>query len=237
MTNTEPKKWDFALLKLAVQKVHGPHVAKKAYTSAESITRRMRHMHYHYREVHRLIADPLSEASTGQALSEYVFPGSSVSSDNDVEDRRTKAEAHLLAFVQALHSVEDNLAHVIYYALNLGIDPKSFVEEDKISFYAVKKRLSAGPLKNMMEEMSNDEELEHLRGLVNVSKHRNVVKAGLTVDFVNKKHGMTLAAFSYRGVEYKQVWATDFITSTFNSTQEYVVDIGLQLNKELGVLS
>jgi hypothetical protein len=224
--------WNFEKFQSAIAQAYNAEVAERAIKSAQSIERRKLHARYHYSEVHLLLANQLIDADSGTVLVEHILPNASPDYDENVE-RRHKAEAHLLAMVQALHSMEDNLAHVIYYAMNFDGDPKLKMKEHAIDFASVRKALSAGTLLDLVVAMSDEKDLIHLRGLVNVSKHRSIVRAGITVSNTDGKHGLTFEGFEYKGQPYSPRWATDFVASAFDLLQEHVLAISNQLNRQL----
>jgi len=59
-----------------------------------------------------------------------------------LDDGLAMAEANVLACAQAIHTIPDSLAHVLYYALGLNLEA-SKLEHREISVGSVTKRLPA----------------------------------------------------------------------------------------------
>jgi hypothetical protein len=132
--------------------------------------------------------------------------------------------------MQSGHAILDTLGHVLYFALKFDQ-----LQPSKVALHTVHPLLPEGSLKELSQKLLYDQELKHLAALVNVSKHRNVVEANISVSFVEEEmpHGLKFQGFSYKGDRYPTRWAVPFATKVFNLLQQHVFGIARALNDHL----
>lgn len=186
-------------------------------------------MKYHYQEADRLINAKLKEAASDDVLMKFVILNADPESE-DFQARRFRAEAHLIAFMQSGHAILDTLGHVLYFAMKFDRPQPS-----KVALHTVHPLLPEGLLKELGQKLLDDPELKHLAALVNVSKHRNVVEASISVSFVEDEmpHGLKFQGFNYKGDWYPARWAVPFATKVFDLLQQHVFGIAHALNDHL----
>lgn len=226
---SKPQGWNLRALRDNVERVHGRNQASLTSTCSQSIVKRLGYMKYHYQEADRLVNARLKEAASDDVLMKFVILGMEPESE-DFHERRFHAEAHLIAFMQSGHAILDTLGHVLYYPMKFDRPQPS-----KVALHTVHPLLPEGPLKGLGQNLLDDPELKHLAALVNVSKHRNVVEASISVSFVEDEmpHGMKFQGFNYKGDWYPARWAVPFATKVFDLLQQHVFGIAHALNDHL----
>lgn len=223
-------KWDLKALRDDVEAVHGRDHARDLAPCLQSIVKRQSYAQYHFAEAHRLMVEDLGSRDQGAILTELILPTDPEKYD-DFHRRREHAEAHYLALMQSMHAIADTLAHVLYFALDMG----TLAARD-IALHRVQKLLHAGPIKTAVSNMMADSELSYMAEVVNHSKHRSVIGTPLSVDFTGREpqsHGLRFIAFERDGRPHPQRWVEPFVRSAFARQSVHVVDIGLLLNAEL----
>ena len=203
--------------------------------SASTVTRRLRHCHYHFSEIRRLVAADLEGRDGMAVMTDFIF-----AADEDVfadfHERRADAEAHLIALLQGVHAIPDPLAHVIYFSLGLDRVPRVSLSDRDISIKSVFKRLNEGQIKEAVKRMSKEPDLLHLDAAVNLGKHRSVLAVPVSVDFTgteSQPHGLVFSAFTYDGKPYPKKAVEPFIKAAFERQARYVVNIGNLLSAEV----
>lgn len=139
-------------------------------------------------------------------------------------------EAHAVAAVGVCHSISDNLAHLIYQALDL---PQPDPYRPKIQ--GVNKALSPGPLKDAVAKLIGLREYRYLQDFSNVNKHISLVEANYHLSTPPNecpRHGVRFKAFTSGGVSHPQKWGSDLLSEirTIRSAQ---ISIGIELNRLL----
>lgn len=228
--------WNLVAMRDAVRCAHGQDVASKAFECAQSLTIRQDYIYYHYWEVKRLLDDDLNNADSITVARDYILGASSDKYD-EFHWKRTRAEANLIALLQSVHASYDHLGHVIYFALNFDGDPLTRIDIDKISIHSVRRMLSACRLKEAVNAMLSDKTMKHVAALVNTSKHRNIVRAQISVSFIpdTQPHGLKFKAFEYGNTQYPERWAMPFVRSAYDAFQNHMRQVGISLHEQLGI--
>jgi hypothetical protein len=219
----ERYRWDLFALSADVLRLHSESQSKQVTECTQSLVKRLAHARYHYLEARRLVMDDMAASDRQTVLIRYVLPGH----DSDVIRRRDEAEAHLIAFMQAMHSVADILAYAVYLALGLNLKAETVIEDRKISARSVAGKLPLdSAIRRALQAMLDDDEVRHTSALVNRAKHRAIVGMPASVSFVEDAHGVAISAFVHHGTQYPQRWANTFASSAFDHYQYHILKVG-----------
>lgn len=223
--------WNLLALKKAVHQQYGREQERSLTPSLNSVAQRGEFAKYHYQEAKRL----LGAASTAHAVPEEMMMlvlGSDAASA-DFQQARFQAAAHITACVQSMHATADTLAHAIYFALGMNLDPALRILPRKISISNVIKNVVAGLLKDQLTELVEHEGFRYLTALNNHSKHRSIVDTPFSIDVTATPgtSGLKFAAFEYEaGRTFPECWAMPTLDAEYNRQSKLVVSIGQALN-------
>lgn len=136
------------------------------------------------------------------------------------------AEAHIIAFAQALHSIADIMAHVIYFSLGM----ESF-RNDQISLHNVhelmKKKNTAPEIIERISNYRESEQFQYLHAFVNTTKHKSLVPLSFSVELFNEKHGLRFGEFTYRTLEpYPSKWADELVEADYKRLLSWIQEMG-----------
>lgn len=158
---------------------------------------------YHIDEYHRVLKEQLNgdpNSQLVQALGKILNQAARTDEGKEFMESCFIAEAHLIAFAQALHSTADILAHIIYYCFNL--EPY-FTPREKIYLSTVYKKLKENyispEMTNLISLFLESDEFNYLMAYVNITKHQSIVSSNYFVDLasVEGQHGLRLREFTY----------------------------------------
>lgn len=149
-----------------------------------------------------------------------------------------KARANIIACLQSLHSLADVLAHVIYFALDMGKDPELKLEAWKVKAFSVSDKLKliadASLIKANFDSLIKDDEFVYLSAVVNCSKHRNLINTwfGINLD-LNKEYSaksFEFYAFEFNGKNHNPQRVIEFIRNEYSRIDSFVNVIGIEIN-------
>ena len=215
-------------LENAVRRVHGATYADQVHAPLKSFFWKIDMAHYHACESERVIKEALessehfSENDPGSvAISKALILGSSPgASGRDIFAAQFKAEAHIIASAQALHSLCDILSVIVYWALQLDTAPHP-PNAKRLNLYTISQSLTKltqyMKTKSLIDAVIASSEFKYLAAYTNTTKHKSLVPAMLSASFVgDNRNGMKIREFSYanhRGetVPYDWKWSRDFL--------------------------
>jgi hypothetical protein len=190
--------WDLHATYELVSRQFGKRQMLLAKESARSLVDRQNYASYHYREVLRLTkAFERRYIKDGMLLDIYTQEGVNMRAAFEVAV--VKMSAHALAAIQSIHALPDILAHVAYFStgLNLGA---SAIDDRSVNVQSVAAALKSdgryenlGQLLNSSQQGSN---WTYVANLVNLSKHRSVVRTGLNEDLTGTRRRLREPHFS-----------------------------------------
>lgn len=228
-------KWDLKELKEKVLKIHGKPAYSNLSPCLNSIVERQEFARYHYHEVKGFMEGYMDDNYSDMELFRLVFAGSG-SHKEQLEDNKFRARAHIVGFVQSLHSVSDILGHVVYYSLNLS---QARTERD-ISLLKVRKWVGAHreykEIKVGLDELINHQDYEYLTALANYSKHRSIVSLNFNFNLrrsATEMKELVFPSFTYDGTCFRATSAYQFLESEFNRESKLVLEIGNEINRIL----
>lgn len=149
-----------------------------------------------------------------------------------------KAEAHVIAYAHAMHSIIDMMAQVINQALGLGYDVHD------VTIYKIRNGVAEfNSLHKEINELLKYEEYDYLKSFVNCQKHIILIPATYNFDCNisegNRSHGLKIPSFSYKNKRdgtiktYQSKWAHDFVREDFVKLRDKILKIGISLNNIL----
>lgn len=160
--------WNLAVLKAEVQRQHGCAQEESLTPSLNSVVQRGGFAKYHYSEAKRLVeAATAGHAEPGDMM--MLILGNETASA-DFQQARFQAAAHITACVQNMHATADILAHAVYFALGMNLDPALLLKPRQISIGNVMKNLAGGPVHVQLTELVDHEGFRYLSALNNHSK-------------------------------------------------------------------
>ncbi len=243
------ESWKIKELEEAVLKSHGISYADKIHEPLQSFHLKSMMAFYHAEEYQKNLNEMLkASGETGKANIDAnatlmaIFQALSNEKKGDkVILAKFKAEANLIASAQAIHSLFDIIASIVYLALKLDSYPNPLLE-NKINLYSVNKFLKKNPicLKTLgaIKNIISSPEFDYLAAYVNTTKHRSLVSSSLSASFVENKSGILLKGFTY--VDYKgnlkhynKKWSQDFILVDFQKLRSVLFCLGDTLNSYL----
>lgn len=225
--------WDLEILKQAVGELYGDDRVSKLTSSLNSIVERQEFSRFYFYESKEALEKVLFDKNDAKSLMKLVFTHGHENRE-DFDECIFKAKAHIISFVQNLHSVSDILSHVVYYSLNLT----QAKNESQISIKQVKGWLKSfveyGGLGNMIQSLIDHEGFEYLEALVNHSKHRSIVEPFFNINLREQGENMKemkFRDFTYREKKHPARLVYDFLESEFDRQSELVVNIGNEINR------
>ncbi|MFQ5731228.1 MAG: hypothetical protein ACE5KM_04640 [Planctomycetaceae bacterium] len=234
----------------AVRACHGDVVAETLGVPTRSIGWKIEMGHYHACESVQIlkraiydsdvIADNEHEAIA--ASKAILLSAVGHASAPPLNDARVRAEAHMIAAAQSLHSTADIMASVAYWALDFPCRTNP-PREHRLNLYQVRKHLQYDPdcaeITNSITNFVDLHQFKYLTGYVNTTKHRSLVGvqySAHTDPRDNPRQGLRIRAFQYRdGVgnihSYDQIWGEDFLFSEAQLIRDGILTIGNSLNR------
>ncbi|MCP1486356.1 hypothetical protein J3D48_002669 [Pseudomonas fluorescens] len=225
--------WNLEALKNAVHQRYGREQEKALTPSLNSIVQRGGFAKFHYSEAKRLM-----EAATAA----HIEPGemmmlilSNDTANAAFQQARFQAAAHITACVQNMHSTADILAHAVYFALGMNLDPALSLKPHLISIGNVMKNVTAEPIITRLTELVDHDDFRYLSALNNHSKHRSIVDLPYSLDLTTTPNpsGLKFAAFKYKEEEFPARWAMQTLDSEYGRQSKFLIGIGQALNSTL----
>lgn len=224
--------WNLEQLREDVRFLFGDEQRECLSPSLNSIVDRQTYARFHYQESKRILDEVLNGRDDRSVLIDLVF-GADRNAQHEFAYRRKFAEAHIVAFLQSLHSLSDILAHAIYFALGLNLHKATRLPPKRVYLHKVRALLPPGEVSTRLQELIDHEDYRYLADIVNHSKHRSVVQTPYSVDATGcdtQPYGLKFAAFVYDDQAYTARWADPFMESEYNRQSALITRIGELLN-------
>lgn len=157
---------------------------------------------FHYRSVGELVGNDIDDV--GSSFAKYMLT---------LEDRAEKwlpVQANLVACVQSMHAMWDNLAHAAFFGA--GDFDGSGAKLPLIYAHALaddRKPLLPSELRDLFKDAVSDPLFAYLAAVNNTLKHRRLLKFPHVIDFrpqEGRSFGLQIPAFEYKGAEYPSEW-------------------------------
>lgn len=150
-----------------------------------------------------------------------------------------KLAADLTACVQSLHAIPDILASATYYALALDQTVKPEMGRYVNHAFVTKSIKTLTPLNNVRRALQSatvGQRYKQLAALANQSKHYSIVFPELSQDLTGKRaeqYLLLFPAFNARGMQYNQVYVSDFLPPIHDQISRSVVETGRAIDEYL----
>lgn len=231
-------RWHVEETRRLITEYYGAAQMALTRDSLRATTHRLTHAQYHFQEAKRLLNERIDAHLDKQNIITLTFP--TTSEDwNDLNDCLMMVEAHMLACAQAIHSIPDTLAHVVYYALGFNLSPKHLPDR-KISACTVSELLRNivgpyAPVLNCIEVLLQNAPFQKIDALVNYTKHRGAVEPNLWVGPMgyDAPYVMRFGAFAYDDFSHPQREIEELIAPAYEAASHAVVNTGNAINHVL----
>ncbi len=232
--------WDSKELRKLVEERHGQGQCELLRHPLNSAILKLQFARYHAAESARVLRESIPvniENETTEAAKQLLRAFLSAEERAALKNTHFKAEAHLIAFAQALHSVADILAGVVYLALDLPGSLRIEIKPRKLNLNTVTNELAkvdrASGVVKSLRDFAQDQEFRYLSAYVNTTKHRSLVPTTPSVGLWEGKYGIKIRAFDYNGESCPEKWACDFIEEGFDVIRDCSFAVGQALNIHL----
>lgn len=225
--------WDLAALRNSVRERHGSEQEKALTPMLNSVIQRGAFAKYHYQEATRLLEGATAAHAEPSEMMMLLLGGDTASAAFDLA--RFQATAHITACVQSIHATADTLAHVVYFALGMNLDPAQYLEPRKVSIWSVRKKVAIGPIQRLLTELVDHKDFLYLTCLNNHSKHRSIVDIPFSLDLTAMPgpSGLKFAAFKYDDDEFPSRWAMPTLDAEYGRQSKLIISTGQKLNATL----
>lgn len=229
-------QWSLKALKDNISILYGDEQIKLVSPSLDSIFENQEFARYHYSELNRLVKEHMEGLDGAHDYVDLIL-----TNDNDIRnseyDYGISYKANIMALVRNLHSINDLLAHTIYFSLGLNLIKKTHINPRCLNLYQVKEKLkhikSAAGLIIDLERMMSHEDSKYLNSLVNHSKHRANIAPKLTYELNNSGAGIykfLFQEFEYDDITYEAKLADPFLNSMYDRQSQLIIEIGNKIN-------
>lgn len=233
-------QWDLEELKTLVGEKQGAKAVTILEPLLNSVGRKFELAKYHSIESRRLIDQYFGDDEFENYNKAIRFIFDRVNKDEEAlqffQDAFI-AEANIVAYSHAIHSVFDIIGQILIITLNIG---SLFTAKEPIYLSTVKDRMSKKAIAaGVVTEINNASECEsfnYLNAFVNTNKHRCLVTMPYIVSMnaTDKvPYGIRIDAFTYRDHAYSQKWAGNFVTDEYQDLSGRIVAMGNSINQYL----
>lgn len=233
-------RWDLEALKTLVRNKQGADVVTTLEPLLNSVGRKFELARYHSIESRRLIDQYFGDDEFENYNKAIRFIFDRVNKDEEAlqffQDAFI-AEANIVAYSHAVHSVFDIIGQLLIISLNIG---SLFTAKEPVYLSTVRDRMSKrGIADGVVTEINNASECEsfkYLNAFVNTNKHRCLVTMPyiVSMDATEKvPYGIRIDSFTYKDHAYDQKWAGVFVTDEYLELSERIVGIGNSINSYL----
>ena len=216
-----------------VLKTQGKAAWGRARHALSSVTERFNYAVFHYHEMRRLLDDYLDIDPSDANLMRLVFTPDDEIGRAYVE-KRFQAKAHVLAFLQSLHSLADIVSNAVYSVVGM----QEAKAEHDINVRNVTNWLVRYPghdaLRSLMLQWTNNPDYVYLADLTNHCKHRGVLSPGVRLDLTADVNPAKLVfpAFSFKpGRAYELRPAYAFCESEYNRLKRLFFLVAIELDR------
>jgi len=233
-------RWDIAETRRLIELRHGRDQLLHARNCLRAVTERQRHVEYHFREVKRLLKEHIDDRITAEKdIYAITWP---TDEENAValDDCLMKVEANMIAAVQAIHAIADNLAHVAYFALGINLTARKLADRE-VTMQRVTDTLASEPayaaIVQALRALAADASFVRIGAITNVAKHRGTVEPRLSIEPADSDapYVMEYGPFQYGkgGAKYPARELKDTLAPAYEAASRAVVDTGIAINEVL----
>ena len=241
MEEQNPARWDHEETRQLVHAMFGYKQLALLRPAQRAVGYRLAHAEYHYRE-YRRIADGFidSKLKAGGEIWRFMAPVTDDEAD-DLARFYVECEAHLYAFVQAVHAIADNLAHVVCYGLGLNLTD---VFKGRVSFEAIESHVKAkartesslNTVANLLTDLKDSLTFSNLADLANQLKHNGGPNVRISVPIaLGQSHEIEFSSFVRKGKHHHALKVEKFLLDSHGLVNKAMVETGIALNQWLKV--
>jgi hypothetical protein len=225
--------WNLAALRDAVELQYGRDQKEVFNPSLNSVVQRGAFAKYHYVEAKRLLTAATADHAEPGEMMMLLFGGDEASVA--FNQARFQAAAHITACVQNMHATADILAHTVYFALGMNLDPSTYLKPRQIGIAQIIKSLPIGPIHQQLNALVDHDGFRYLSALNNHSKHRSIVETSYSLDLTPNPvpPGLKFAKFEYESQVFPDCWAMPTLDEEYSRQSELIIGIGQSLNSTL----
>lgn len=222
--------WDLKELRQGVRSVHGDAQLELVNPCLRTIVDRRGFAHYHYIQAQRLIDEVTAGRESYDVFAALM--GVYDTEDQQFSASRFRAYSNVVACVQSLHSIFDNIVHLVYYVLGLNLSGEAPINVRDITWTRVKALLEEGDVLHALREFSSGQDFIYISDLNNHSKHRAIIDVcySMQLEEAGESHGLRIKPFTYEKREYEPRWALPTLKSEWERQQQLIIRIGQGLN-------
>jgi hypothetical protein len=231
-------RWHISETKRLIELRYGNNQLLLARHCLRSVNERLRHARYHYDEAKRILKECIDDRLASHSIHTLTW-AANAETQEEMDNCLMKVEANMIACSQAIHSIADNLAHVVYYALGLNLPPDS-IKVKAVTIRRIAQLLSekggefiaiANPLQALLTEPS----FVAVDAMVNVSKHRGLSESNLSIEPPDRQvpYAMEFGSFSYDDKEFPSREIEETLAPAYAAASRAVIDTGNVLNATL----
>lgn len=228
-------RWDISETRRLIEQHHGSEQLRSARYCLRSVTERLRHAQYHFQEAKSLLKENIDDRLEAESIHMLAWPAEP-DKWNALDHYLMKVEANMIACAQAIHSIADNLAHVVHFALGLNFGPLALKERD-ISIHSVAAVLAArapkyAEVEHSLRTFLAESSFATVSAIVNVTKHRGFVESRLSIEPPDHQgpYAIEFGAFAYRGEKYPEREIEEVLAPAYAVASRAVVDTGNAIN-------
>lgn len=183
-----------------VRKAHGDQYADAIHESLQSFAWKNQMANFHASEAEQILKEAVA-ATPG--IDEHAIPAIAYSmavifaaATNEVGQNlrlaQFKAEAHIIASAQALHSLCDIVCHVVYWAYRLDTVSNA-PKMNRLNLHSTLRTLDTLPqyatTASLIRSAVDAPEFTYLAAYVNTAKHKSLVRSYMSASFVPEERG------------------------------------------------
>lgn len=240
-------KWKLKELEDAVRNAHGDQYADAIHEPLQSFAWKSDMAYFHACEAEQILKEAVTATpgindhdrpsiATSKAV---VFAAAPGEAGQHLRLAKFKAEAHIIASAQALHSLSDIVCHVVYWAYRLDTGPNA-PEINRLNLHSTLRTLTTlrkyATTESLIRAVVDAPEFTYLAAYVNTTKHKSLVSSTMSASFIPEdRGGMRIKSFSYRDQvgnshHFDSKWAYDFLFQENQSVRLKLVAVGNSLN-------
>lgn len=246
-TPNDATEWNPAELDEIVAQQQGKDAQQELLPPLRSLPRKLAMAEYHLDESLRLVSelsnDPNKDEIVAATLAVLGRPPGGTSK-SDYEQALFRAEAHLIAMAQALHSMADVMGKVIWISLGLDSKLSKRIKPWRRYLHTIAEQMQKDDVARRVVDAAQvflkEVDFRYLADYVNQTKHHCLIDTTHAIDMKDREHGLRIAEFeksSSRSADelkkWSNRWADEFGENSFHVVFQHVDRIGRKLNDHL----
>ncbi len=230
--------WDIKLTRTLMDSHHGHQQSAQAKNCLRAVPERLRHARYHYQEARRLLKEAIDDRLQTESIYAITWP-TTAAEMSEIDLCLMQVEANVIACAQAIHSVADNLAHVVCFSLGLNLGANAIQERD-INIHRVTDALTARVpryllLRDTLKALTDDPAFKAVEAFVNVAKHRGYAESRINVGphEDGTPYVFEFGAFAYRNAQYQERDVEAVLFPAYEVASKTAIQSGNAINAAL----